>query len=208
LPISENSEIVVAGQTGAANAPQRIETNLKFRPNETHQIRLNTSFGNLGKIKIENADQTLGQFSVQALDEWKVRDNVIFVFGFDYSRFLGAGDDFSLSPRFGLQFDLPIPEPVSAPALYDADRGKKLGARDRTGRNDRRLPRIGRDAEDFVVENGRPQMNKSSRLEFGVERILDSNSIRVEANMLFRRDKRARRRVDQSTAQLSERRGR
>ena len=48
----------------------------------------------------------LGQFSLQGTDEWNVREGVILVFGLDYSRFLGAGDDFSLSPRLGLQFDI------------------------------------------------------------------------------------------------------
>jgi hypothetical protein len=43
---------------------------------------------------------------VQALDEWKVRDDLILVLGFDYSRFVGAGEDFSLTPRIGAQFDL------------------------------------------------------------------------------------------------------
>jgi hypothetical protein len=35
--------------------------------------------------------------------------------------------------------------------------------------------------EDLVVTNNKPQMNKSSRVEFGIERVLDNNSS-VEAN--------------------------
>jgi hypothetical protein len=38
--------------------------------------------------------------------------------------------------------------------------------------------------QDFVVENDKPQLNKSTRFEFGVERILD-NSSSVEANVFF-----------------------
>jgi len=106
LPVGENTEIVLAGQTGSGNAPNRLETSLKIRPDNNHQIQLKTSYGNLGQIKVENNDKTLGQFSVQGLDEWKVRDDLILVFGFDYSQFTGAGNDFSLSPRVGLQFDI------------------------------------------------------------------------------------------------------
>jgi hypothetical protein len=183
LPTSENSEIVVAGQAGAAGAPQRIETNLKFRPNETHQIRLNTSFGNLGKIKIENADQTLGQISVQALDEWKVRGDLILVFGFDYSRFIGAGDDFSLSPRVGLQFDLNAKTRVRS-AFTAAPTEEKNWARAIELEGSTVAFSEPVSVEDLAVENGRPQMNKSNRLEFGVERVLDNDSS-VEANAFF-----------------------
>lgn len=183
VPVGESSEIVVAGQTGTGNAPQRLETNLKFRPNEMHQISLNTSFGNLGKVKIENSDQTLGQVSVQALDEWRVRDDLILVFGFDYSRFVGAGDDFSINPRVGLQFDLDARTRVRA-AFTAAPTEEKNWARaiELEGSTVAFSEPVA--VEDFAVENGRPQMNKSSRLEFGVERVLDNDSS-VEANAFF-----------------------
>ena len=38
--------------------------------------------------------------------------------------------------------------------------------------------------QDLVVEAGKPLMNKSRRLEFGVERVLDNHSS-VEANVFF-----------------------
>ena len=183
LPVSENSEIVVAGQSGTGNAPQRLETNLKFRPNDTHQIRLNTSFGNLGKVKIENNDHKLGQVSVQALDEWRVRDDLILVFGFDYSRFVGAGNDFSINPRFGLQFDLNAKTRFRS-AFTAAPTEEKNWARAIELEGSTIAFSEPVSIEDFAVENGRPQMNKSRRLEFGVERILDNDSS-VEANAFF-----------------------
>ena len=39
-PLGENAEIIFAGQTGTnAAAPQRFETDFKFRPQENHQIQ-------------------------------------------------------------------------------------------------------------------------------------------------------------------------
>ena len=38
--------------------------------------------------------------------------------------------------------------------------------------------------EDVFVEGGKPQMNKSSRFEFGIERVLDNRSS-IEANVFF-----------------------
>ena len=103
VPVGENADIVFAGQVAKSkDAPQRFETAVKFRPADAHQVRLDSSFSYLGKVE----DKAVGQFSVQATDEWRVRDGVILVLGFDYSQFTGSGSGSSLSPRLGLQFDL------------------------------------------------------------------------------------------------------
>lgn len=183
-PINENTEIVFVGQTGAlkSSAPQRFETRLKFRPNENHQIHLNAAVAKLGKVEINKNRQTLGQFSFQALDEWKVKDGVILVLGFDYSKFVGAGDDFSVSPRVGLQFD------VNAKTRFRT--AYTSATEDRTWSSVAELEgeqvffREPVSMTDFVVENEKPQMAKNTRLEFGVERVLDNKSS-VEANAFF-----------------------
>ncbi|MCU1290808.1 MAG: CnaB protein [Acidobacteria bacterium] len=182
LPVSENAEVIIAGQTGTKNAPNRVETSLKFRPDDKHQVRLKTSYGNLGRIKLENNDKSLGQFSVQALDEWNVRDDLILVFGFDYSRFTGAGDDFSISPRLGLQFD--VNEKTRLSSAFTGNTEEKSWARaiELEGASVAFSEPVA--IEDFVVKNDKPQMNKSRRLEFGVERVLDNNSS-VEANIFL-----------------------
>ncbi|MDQ3801634.1 MAG: hypothetical protein M3384_19600, partial [Acidobacteriota bacterium] len=124
----------------------------------------------------------LGQISFQALDEWKVREGVVLVFGVDYSRFIGASDDFSISPRFGLQFDV------------DARTRFRTAF---TTQNEERTWAQAIELEDssvvfreqiaptvVAVEDGKAVMNKSRRFEFGVERILDNRST-VEANAFF-----------------------
>ncbi|HEX8288284.1 MAG TPA: carboxypeptidase regulatory-like domain-containing protein [Pyrinomonadaceae bacterium] len=182
LPVNENAEIIIAGQTGTNNAPNRVETNLKFRPDNNHQVQLKTSYGNLGKLKIGNIDKSLGQFSVQALDEWKVRDDLILVFGFDYSRFTGAGDDSVISPRLGLQFD--VNEKTRFRSAFTGATEEKSWARaiEMEGSTIAFTEPIA--IEDFVVKNEKPQMNKSRRLEFGIERVLDNDSS-IEANVFL-----------------------
>jgi len=183
FPLGENTEIVIAGQTATgANAPQRFETNVKFRPSERHQIRLNTSIARLGKVEIENQPKALGQFSVQALDEWKVKNGVVLVFGFDYSRFLGAGNDFSLSPRLGLQYD--VNSKTRLRTSYTTQTEEKNWSQAIELENAQVVFREPVAVQDLVVENDKPQMNKSSRFEFGIERILD-NSSSIEANVFF-----------------------
>jgi Carboxypeptidase regulatory-like domain len=183
LPVSENTEFVITGQTATSpNAPQRIETAVKTRFGDNHQLRLNTSIAKLGNVEIENQKKTLGQFSFQASDEWKVKNGVVFVFGLDYSRFVGAGNDFSLSPRLGFQFD--VNSKTRVRTAYTTQTEDKNWSQAIELEGTQVLFREPVAVQDFVVENDKPQMNKSSRLEFGVERILDNNSS-VEANVFF-----------------------
>jgi hypothetical protein len=183
LPVSENTQIVLAGQTAASpNAPQRFEANVTSRLSDDHQIRINTALAKLGKIEIENQEKALGQFSVQALDEWRVKNNIVLVFGFDYSRFLGAGGDSSLSPRLGLQFD--VNSKTRLRTAYTTQTEEKNWSQAIELEGTQVLFREPVAVQDFVVENDKPQMNKSTRFEFGIERILD-NSSSVEANVFF-----------------------
>lgn len=181
--LGENAEIVFAGQIGTAQfAPQRFEADLKFRPDDNHQLRLNTSVAKLGRIKSDKIEKELGQVSFQALDEWKVRSGVILVFGFDYSKFLGAGDDSSITPRFGLQYDINSKTRFrSAFAAQPQENGWQQAIE---MEDSQILFREPISVEDLTLAGGKPQMNRSNRLEFGVERILDNNS-NLEANIFF-----------------------
>jgi hypothetical protein len=182
-PINENSEIIFAGQGGTnQNAPQRFETTFKFRPKENHQINLKGAVAKLGKVKINDAEQSLGQVSFQALDEWRVRSGVILVFGFDYSKFVGAGDDFSVSPRFGLQFD--VDSKTRFRTAYTGATEDRTWASVAELEETQVLFREPVSMQDFIVENEKPQMMKNSRLEFGIERVLDNQSS-IEANLFF-----------------------
>ncbi len=183
LPVADNAEIVFAGQVGVGkHSPQRFETQIRYRPSDTHQLRLNTSFGTLGSFSTGNEEKTLSQFSAQVTDEWKVREGVILVFGVDYSRFVGAGGDFSLSPRLGLQYD--IDSKTRFRAAYTSQTEDRTWSRAIELEDAQVLFRDSAVMQDFVVEGGKPQMNKSRRFEFGIERVLDNRST-VEANVFF-----------------------
>ena len=180
LPVSDSSSLVIAGQTGRGKAaPQRFEADLKFRPSAKHQVRVNTSFGKLGTVAVQHQERSLGQVSFQALDEWNVREGVIVVYGIDYSRFVGAGNDYSISPRLGFQYD--IDPKTRLRAAYTTQTQEKTWSQ-AVDLEDSSISFTDPVAvEDLVVTNNKPQMNKSSRVEFGIERVLDNNSS-VEAN--------------------------
>lgn len=180
LPVTEKAEMIVAAQTGAgANAPQRVETQLKYRPTDDHQIRLNTSFGKLGTVGFADEPSTLSQFSVQATDEWKVREGVILVFGFDYARFVGAGNDYSISPRLGFQYD--IDSKTRLHTAFTTQTEQRNWSRTIELEDAQVIFREPVAVDDFVTENGKPVMNRSTRFEIGFERVL-SNKSSIDTN--------------------------
>lgn len=182
-PLGENAEVTFVGQTGAGNSvPNRFEARLKFRPAENHQIQVNGSIVNIGKITKDSQEKSLGQFSFQALDEWKVKSGVVVVFGFDYSRFLGAGDDFSISPRLGFQFD--IDDKTRFRTSYTTQNEERTWQRAIDMEGSEAFFREPVSVQDIFVVNDKPQMNKSTRFEFGIERVL-SNKSNVEASAFF-----------------------
>jgi hypothetical protein len=176
LPVGDDGDVVIAGQFASTkNAPQRIETAFKFQPAARHKVRFDSSFSRSANI----GDKALGQFSVQATDEWKIRDGVILVLGFDYSQFTGAGNDNSVSPRIGLQYDLNSKTRFRTAFTTQTEERSWAHAIDLEDQSVGFTEPIS--VQDLYVIDGRRKMNKSRRLEFGIERILDSRSS-VEAN--------------------------
>lgn len=177
--LNSKTDLVIAAQTGTSKkAPQRIETSIKYRPNSKHKLNLTTSVTDIAKT----GKKQLGQFSAQATDEWQIREGLIFVFGADYSRFVGAGKEFSISPRIGLQAD--INSKTRVKGAYTTQTEEKTWSKAIELEDTQVLFRQPITSENIAVEDNQPKMNKSRRLEFGVERVLDNNSS-VEATVFF-----------------------
>lgn len=182
-PVGKDAEFIVAGQSGSSpSAPQRFETTFSFSAGDDHRIRLKGSVASLGNVVSDKTEEGLGQVSFQALDQWKVREGVILVFGVDYSRFVGAGDDYSLTPRLGFQYD--VNSRTRVRTAYTTHTEERTWQRVIELESSQVLFREPVAVQDVAAEDGKPAMNKSTRLEFGVERVLDNRST-IEANVFF-----------------------
>jgi hypothetical protein len=178
-PLGENAEIVVAAQTGTSKfAPQRLEATAKFSPNKKHKVRLSASVARIGEINNKN----LGQISLQTSDEWQIREGVIVVYGVDYAKFVGRGNDFSVAPRIGLQLD--INSKTRVRSSFTAQTDERNWSRAIELEDSQVLFRQPMEAQSFAVEDTKPKINKSKRLEFGIERVLDNHS-NIEATAFF-----------------------
>jgi hypothetical protein len=177
FPASERIDLIFAGQTGVGSgAPQRFETTARMRVNSRHRVNLTGGAASLSAWAPGSGTDTkraLGQMSVRAVDEWIVRDGVVIVLGLDYSRFMGAGNGSSISPRLGIQFDANARTRVKAAFAPGANEtGQQSSASFEEGDVIFKQPLT----QPIAFVGGRAVMGQSRRLEFGVERVLDNRS--------------------------------
>ena len=183
-PISDDVELIFSGQTGTGDAPERVEATARFRLGDRHRVGVTAAgmrFGSTvwtGNLPGANLD---GQVSLRAVDEWIVRDGIVIVMGLDYSRFIGAGGAHAFTPRFGVQ--------------YDANARTRVKAAFASGGDEDGIQSVARFENEQVVFHsnamkpvafidGQAVLERSHRLEFGVERVLN-NSSNIEAMAFF-----------------------
>jgi len=181
-PVSRTVDLVFAGQTGTgANAPQRLETLARVRVNDEHSVSVSAGGMRINAANLRPSDGTLGQFSVRAVDEWVVRDSVVIVVGLDYSKFVGISGAHAISPRLGVQYDANARTRVKA--AY-APGGGNINLQSLANFEDSQIAFNQPVTQPVALVDGRAVMERSRRLEFGIERVLDDEST-IEATGFF-----------------------
>lgn len=182
-PVGESSELLVAGQVSRGrNAGNRLETEFSFSPGKDHRIKLRGSVSQIGSILNEENKDELSQVSFRATDQWKVKEGIVLLFGVDYSRFIGAGDASSIAPRIGVQYDLDSKTRLRS--AYTTRTEERSWSKVIALESSQVLFAEPTAVDDISVVEGEPQMNRSSRFEIGVERVLD-NRTNLEANLFL-----------------------
>jgi carboxypeptidase family protein len=186
IPANERVELIFAGQTGVGSgAPERFEAAGRIHAGQRHRVGLSAAgmrfTAPISTARDLESGDVLGQFSVRAVDEWIVRDGVVIVVGLDYSRFVGGGGAHAITPRLGLQFDANARTRVRAAFAPAGDEGSVQSV---VGFEDSQVVFSDGSPRPVAFVDGRAVMERSHRLEFGVERVLDNNS-NLEATAFF-----------------------
>jgi hypothetical protein len=184
-PISDQVELIFAGQTGTGEAPERVEATTRFRIGDRHKVGVTAagvSFATpVWTSTLTGQPNIHGQVSLRAVDEWIVRDGIVIVMGLDYSRFIGAGGAQAFTPRFGVQFDANARTRVKAAF---ASAGEEDGIQSVATFENEQVVFRSNAIRPVAYIDGQAVLERSRRLEFGVERVLD-NSSNVEATAFF-----------------------
>lgn len=186
VPASEGLNLIFAGQLGT-NQLARLETTARFRAGANHLFSATIGGANLplafNSATTENASplRALRQVSVRAVDEWVVRDGVVVVLGLDYSRFTNSNGAGTFSPRFGFQLET---DARTRLRFGYAPGGVNSQPQSAAYFEDGAIVFPEMDEQSIAFVDGRAVMERSQRLEFGVERVLDNNSS-IEATAFF-----------------------
>ena len=176
-PISDQVELIFAGQTGTDDAPERVEASTRFRVGDRHKVGVTASGlryeAPVWTGRLNGHRDLAGQVSLRAVDEWIVRDGIVIVMGLDYSRFIGAGGAQSFTPRFGVQFDANARTRVKAAF---ASGGDEDGIQSVATFEDEQVVFRKQAIRPVAFVDGQAVLERSHRLEFGVERVLDNSS--------------------------------
>ncbi|HWS88412.1 MAG TPA: carboxypeptidase-like regulatory domain-containing protein [Pyrinomonadaceae bacterium] len=189
-PVNRQVQLIFAGQAGEF---ERLEATARVRAGTRHLI--STTFGGarlptLTKVGVTETPSTqlgfnsargekLEQVSVRAVDEWVVRDGVVVVLGLDYSKFVGGQG--ALTPRLGVAFDANARTRLRASLSPGTDSETRA---DGVEFEDGEIVFKENPGQAVAVIDGHAVLERSHRLEFGVERVLDENST-VEATAFF-----------------------
>jgi hypothetical protein len=184
-PVSDHVELIFSGQTGTGEATERFEASTRFRINDRHRVGVTAAGARFATpvwtTKLNDRSDLHGQLSLRAVDEWIVRDGIVIVMGLDYSRFIGAGGAHAFSPRFGIQYDANAHTRVKAAF---ASGGEEDGIQSVATFENEQVVFRSQAERPVAFIDGQAVLERSHRLEFGVERVLD-NSSNVEATAFF-----------------------
>jgi hypothetical protein len=184
-PVSENVELIFSGQTGLGDASERVEATTRIRVGDRHRVGVTASGmrfdAPVWTSSLNEQDGLRGQVSLRAIDEWIVRDGIVIVMGLDYSRLVGAGGAHSFTPRLGVQYDVNARTRVKAAF---ASGGDEDGIQSVATFEDEQVVFRGNAFRPVAFIDGEAVLERSHRLEFGIERVLDNNS-NVEATAFF-----------------------
>ncbi|HEV7473341.1 MAG TPA: carboxypeptidase-like regulatory domain-containing protein [Pyrinomonadaceae bacterium] len=179
---TDRVELIFAGQTTAgSNGPERFEASTRLRAGQKHRLAMSVgaiSFGtpiwvHAKENQFAASSPEMGQVSVRAIDEWIVRDGIVVVLGLDYSRFIGAGGAASFTPRIGIQYDANARTRIRA--AY-APGGDESNIQSLAAFEDAQIAFRDTSKRPIAFVDGRAVMDRSHRLEFGIERVIDNKS--------------------------------
>jgi hypothetical protein len=184
VPAGAQLNLIFAGQLGT-NGFARLETTGRFRAGTRHLLSTSVGGANLPLAFSSASDsqrpRSLKQVTVRAVDEWVVREGVVVVLGLDYSRFTGAHGAGTFSPRLGFQFEA---DARTRLRFGYAPGGVNSQPQSVARFEDGAIVFPEMDARPVAFVDGRAVVERTRRLEFGVERVLDNNSS-VEATAFF-----------------------
>ena len=170
--LSEQGDVLFTGQySKGAIIQSRFETTFRTDHSDRHSTTIKTGFFQSSGLGLNSVG--INQFNVSLTDEQKVSEDLVLIFGFDYSKLSGLSRRQFFSPRFGVKYDLNENTRLRA-GIYsvslDESGWEKSVELDGNPINLITLDQSGSAAQSALA----PQ--RSNRFDFGIEGMVDRQS--------------------------------
>jgi hypothetical protein len=202
-----NFEMAVIGQRGIGQlAPQRISAIATMRPSDRHQVTAAIGYGQIALTKkigqgsgettfdrngaipinrnsVPGISGSLDQLSVSATVSSQVFQPLLLIYGFDYSRFVGsvARQHDSILPRFAVQYSPTSRTRINAAITPGTDHQNQTPENFDT----ENLQTSFASSPAEIAYDGSPILDRSQRVESGIERLFNKGKSSVEASAFY-----------------------
>ena len=199
--------MALIGQQGMGGlAPQRLAAIASVRPSDSHQITATIGYGQVGlarksmdgepmlEMGIDGSPRfvrrdaapvtptgSLDQLSVSATGSWQVFQPLIVIYGFDYSRFVGAAGRESLLPRLAVQYAPTARTRLNAAITPGTDQYRNP---DESFQTENLQTSFQASAPELAM-SGAPLLDRSRRIETGIERFFGEGETVIEASGFY-----------------------
>lgn len=177
---SRDVQTLFFGQIGTDGRPERFEVNTAVQADDNHRLEFNAGFAQLPTIASKNSHENLPlrQISFRATDSWRIKGPAILVFGFDYAHFNDAAGTDVILPRIGFQFNATPTTKLVAELTPGSSNDIDQIANFEGGQA------VFSEPQRMQVVNREVVADRSRRLQFSVEHILNKNSS-IEATVFY-----------------------
>jgi len=177
---SRDVQSVFLGQIGTDGRPERFESTTSVQAGDNHKLEFNVGFGQLQTTASKNSRENLPlrQISFRAIDAWRIKGPAILVFGFDYAHFNDASGTNVILPRIGFQFNATPTTKLVAELTPGSSNDIDAVANFEGGQA------VFSEPQRMQVINHEVVADRSRRLQFSVEHILNKNSS-IEATVFY-----------------------
>jgi hypothetical protein len=196
--LNGNFEMALVGQSGVGdNAQQRLALIATMRPDNKHHVTASLGYGKLAlpssarhQFKTVTAAPALEQVSLSIIDSWQAFQPLLIVYGFDYSRFVGAIGRHrdSILPRVAVQYspssNMRLRAALTPAGDFPRNPAEGLNTENISAETIPQAVFASSPAE--VAFNGQdPLPERSRRYELGFERIFGEGSSSLEATAFY-----------------------
>ena len=208
-----NFEMAFIGQRGVGQlAPQRLAAIASVRPAAKHQVTTTIGYGQVALARnlrqdVDAIDDpmmdiparlharnsapanapaastagSLDQISVSTVGSWQVFQPLMLIYGFDYSRFMGPYHRESVLPRFAVQYSPSSRVRMNAAITPGTDQ-QNNSLENFSSEN---LQAGFETAPAEVAFTDSPVLDRSRRVEVGMERLFGEGATSVEASAFY-----------------------